>query len=173
MEKHNEGLAQWKCLTSGIYMEKRKTIFTDLFTSVPYGERKKFYETFSKRNLYSRPRGAGKRWHLKTLLPAGVSRRQYYLLLAAGLLPLLLLLLLLLALLEPLDPEKSLVMSSETSGSSGLGFSMFMDCSISCKRDKTWRRSKNHRPQGSGSRISFLEEERFSVITRNSFPVIY
>lgn len=54
---------------------------------------------------------------------------RYYLLLAAGLVPLLLLP----ALLEPLEPEKSLVMSSETSGSSGLGFSMFMDCSISCE----------------------------------------
>lgn len=52
---------------------------------------------------------------------------QYYLLLTAGRVPLLLL-----ALLEPLEPEKSFVMSSDTSGSSGFGFSMFMDCSISC-----------------------------------------
>lgn len=56
-------------------------------------------------------------------------RGQYYLLLTAGLVPLLLPL----ALLEPLDPEKNLVTSSETSGSSGLGLSMFMDCSISWK----------------------------------------
>lgn len=34
-------------------------------------------------------------------------------------------------LLELLDPENSLVMNSDTSGSSGLGFSMFIDCSIS------------------------------------------
>lgn len=54
---------------------------------------------------------------------------QYYLLLTAGLVPLLLPP----ALLEPLEPEKNLVTSSETSGSSGLGLSMFMDCSISCK----------------------------------------
>lgn len=53
----------------------------------------------------------------------------YYLLLAAGLVPLLLPP----ALLEPLEPEKNLVTSSETSGSSGLGLSMCMDCSISCK----------------------------------------
>lgn len=58
---------------------------------------------------------------------------QYYLLLAAGLVPLLLPP----ALLEPLEPEKNLVTSSETSGSSGLGLSMFMDCSISCEVKKT------------------------------------
>ena len=53
----------------------------------------------------------------------------YYLLFTAGLVPLLVT-----ALVEGLEPpENSLVMSSETSGSSGLGFSMFMDCSISCK----------------------------------------
>lgn len=71
---------------------------------------------------------------LKILLPGCNSGRpswrgQYYLLLTAGLVPLLLPP----ALLEPLEPEKNLVTSSETSGSSGLGLSMFIDCSISCE----------------------------------------
>lgn len=65
----------------------------------------------------------------QALLGRHQRRGEYYLLLAAGLVPLLLPP----ALLEPLEPEKNLVTSSETSGSSGLGLSMFMDCSISCK----------------------------------------
>lgn len=56
-----------------------------------------------------------------------------YLLLPAPLLPVLLLLLLDL----PDDfEEKSLVMNSETSGSSWLEFSIFIDCSISCRKRK-------------------------------------
>lgn len=62
----------------------------------------------------------------------------YYLLLTAGLVPLLPPP----ALLEPLEPEKNLVTSSETSGSSGLGLSMFMDCSISCKDSSGVKTSK-------------------------------
>lgn len=37
-------------------------------------------------------------------------------------------------LLEPL--ENNLVMNSETSGNSGLGFNIFIDCSISCRKKK-------------------------------------
>lgn len=54
---------------------------------------------------------------------------QYYLLFTAGLAPLLLPP----ALLEPFEPEKNFVTSSDMSGSSGLGLNMFMDCSISCR----------------------------------------
>ncbi|TNN63239.1 hypothetical protein EYF80_026490 [Liparis tanakae] len=51
-------------------------------------------------------------------------RVEHYLLLTAGLVPLVVLL----ALLEPLEPEKSLVMSSETSGSSGILASETQSC---------------------------------------------
>ena len=56
-----------------------------------------------------------------------------YLLLPAPLLPVLLL-----PLLDLPDDfeEKSLVMNSETSGSSWLEFSIFIDCSISCRKAK-------------------------------------
>lgn len=82
-----------------------------------------------------------KTWHFKILLRRCNSNCEadwwrssvrYYLRLTAGRVPLLLPP----ALLEPLEPEKNFVTSSETSGSSGLGLSMFMDCSISWKYRK-------------------------------------
>lgn len=56
-------------------------------------------------------------------------------------------------LLGPFEPEKNLVTSSDMSGSSGLGLSMFMDCSISCRERRGMEDERTIRKLGRGGGV--------------------